>query len=626
MSDELSTTGCPPLMAACNLSLYEKNIFRVTELPVDATAKDVSRQAQKQQMLAEMGGGSSSVKAPFALRYPPNEDQIREALARMKTPEDRIVDEFFWFWPEEFGNSKSDPAIQAMLTGDSQKAADIWRAGEKEGSYTAIHNIAIMYHMAAVDWTIHQLKHVNSDESYEEVKGYWDRSFRRWEKVAGMEEIWDCMKHRVRSMDDEALTTGFIRRMRSELPMALDRVNAEAALAFAEMGDMEWAEYHVRLMNETHQGLDDVEATAELVLEPTRKRVRQYVDSAEEKVRGNRAKGAELANQLLGKCRPSMAIYDLFHGKEAHQRADLFDEVAACATSLVISYQIETGDNIRFVEILKTSLDFASSSSLREKIIKNLSIGENNLNSQKFEPIFEKLKSFSGSKLNPAQKLNRIKAEILPSLPSLAPAKGQISTAYNALLDSVAISLRAISIDAHNAHNDFATAESAIQIALRIAVSEDLKTRLRDDAAQVKKSVEASSCHFCGVTGCNGESSLDIAMHGDVQRSYGRVNFRKTTVSIPRCDACKKKHSNSESLGCGLAILAIIIGALIGGANDGNWIGGVIVGGILGFIFYLIYQFFTSFSNSANGCKKYEQHPAIVDMLRKGWIIGEKPN
>lgn len=623
MSNDLSTADCPPLMAACTLSLYEKNIFRVTNLPVDATAKDVSRQAQKQQMLAEMGGESSSVKASFALLHPPDENQIREALARMRTPEDRIVDEFFWFWPEEFGNSKSDPAIQAMLSGDSQKAAEIWRNEEKEGSFTAIHNLAIMFHMSAVDWTIYQLKNVNSGESYEEVKGYWKRSFDRWEKVAEMEEIWDCMKDRVRSMDDEALTTGFIRRMRSELPMALDRVNAEAALAFAEMGDLEWAEYHVCLMNETHQGLDDVEATAELVLEPTRRRVRQYVDSAKEKVRGKRAKGAELAKQLLEKCKPSMAIYDLFHGKEAHQRADLFDEVASCATSLVIDYQNETGDNIGFVEILKMSLELASGSLLREKIIRNLSIGEINLDSQKFEPIFEKLKSLSGSTLNPAQKLSSIKAEVIPSLPSMAPARGQVSEAYNALLDSVAITLRGISLDAHNDHNDFATADAAVQAALKLAVSEDLKSRLSADAAQVKKSAEASSCHFCGVTGCKAESSLDIAMHGDVQRSYGTVNFRTTTVSIPRCDACKNKHSKIDNLGCGVAILTIIIGAFIGGPKDANWIGGIIVGGFVGMFFY---QAIERIANSINGYSKFKKYPAIVDMIRKGWAIGEKPS
>jgi len=490
MSDNLSTANCLPLMEACTLSLYDKNIFRITELPVDATAKDVSRQAQKQQMLAEMGDNTSSVKAPFAPVHSPDEDQVREALARMKMPEDRIVDEFFWFWPEEFGNSKADPAIQAMLSGDSQKAAEIWREAEKEESFTAIHNLAIMFHMAAVDWTIHQLRNVTSGETYEDVKGYWQRSFDRWEKVAEMEEIWDCMKDRVRSMDDEALTTGFIRRMRDELPMALDRVNAEAALAFAEKGVMEWAEYHVRLMNATHQGLDDVEATAELVLEPTRKRIRQYVDSAEQKASGNRAKGIELATQLLEKCRPLMGIYDLFHGKEAHQRADLFDEVADCALDRSFDYHKETGNTAECVEILKAALDFASATSLRERIINNISTAEGIVDSEKFQPTFEDLKSVSESKQNPVQKLSRVKAEVLPSLSFLAPTGGKVSEAYNGLLDSVAITLRVISIDAHNDYKDFDTAGVAIQMALKLAVSEDLKTRLQEDAAQVRKSVK----------------------------------------------------------------------------------------------------------------------------------------
>ena len=570
-------------MEACTLSLYDKNIFRITELPVDASAKDVSRQAQKQQMLAEMGDNTSSVKAPFAPLHSPDEDQIREALARMKMPEDRIVDEFFWFWPEEFGNSKADPAIQAMLSGDSEKAAEIWREAEKRGSFTAIHNLAILFHMAAVDWTIHQLKNVASEESYEEVKGYWQRSFDRWEKVAEMEEIWDCMKDRVRSMDDEALTTGFIRRMRDELPMALDRVNAEAALAFAEKGVMEWAEYHVRLMNETHQGLDDVEATAELILEPTRKRVRQYVDSAEQKTSGNRAKGAELAMQLVVKCKPSMAIYDLFHGKEAHQRADLFDEVAGCAASLAIGYQLETGDNIELVKVLNAALDFANGASVREKIIHNISIGKNNLDSKKFQPIFDSLKSVSESKQNPVQKLSRVKAEILPSLSLLAPTGGKVSEAYNGLLDSVAITLRVISIDAHNDYKDFDTAGVAIQMALKLAVSEDLKTRLQADAAQVRKSVKDSACYFCDTSGCKPATSLGIAMYGDVTRNYGQINYRKTTINVPRCNECKGNHSG------------------------------------------VFNSLFKGFSNSSDGYNKFKKYPAIVDMIRKGWSIGEQP-
>lgn len=614
-------------MEACTLSLYDKNIFRITELPVDATAKDVSRQAQKQQMLAEMGHNITSVKAPFAPVHFPDEDQIREALARMKIPEDRIVDEFFWFWPEEFGNSKADPAIQAMLSGDSEKAAKIWREAEKGGSFTAIHNLAIMFHMAAVDWTIHQLKNVSSWESFEEVKGYWQRSFDRWEKVAEMEEIWDCMKDRLKSMDDEALTTGFIRRMRNELPMALDRVNAEAALAFAEKGGMEWAEYHVRLMNETHQGLDDVEATAELVLEPTRKRVRQYVNSAEQKASGNRAKGIELVTQLLEKCRPLMGIYDLFHGKEAHQRADLFDEVASTSNSLAVWYQIETEDNSGFVKALQATLDFVTGESLREQITKNISIGNNNIDlensriaTDNINLILKKINSFSRSDFNPLERLSWIKSEILPMLPPFASSSLKNSTKLNSFLDSIAQALHVISVEAHNKRKDFSTALSAIEIGLKLVVTESLNTRLKADLERIKESIENSICHFCEVTGCKSTTSLRIEMEGNISGNGGQ----KTEIIVPRCDECKHKHAKAANIGCMVGIVSIIIGTLIGGLVDAR---DLVAGGIAGAVVGLVLSYgVTAFLTYSSGYTRFKEHRSVRKLISKGWKISKESN
>jgi hypothetical protein len=155
-SDENSE--CQALIDACTLELYQKNIFRITGLSVDASAKEVARQAQRLQMMEEMSGeGTLQSKAAFPLAPPPSAEQIRQALARMKEPEHRLVDEFFWYWPEKFGSSKDDNAIQALLAGDAQKAIDIWVEREDSGSFVAQHNLAIMYHMFAVDWTNHHV-------------------------------------------------------------------------------------------------------------------------------------------------------------------------------------------------------------------------------------------------------------------------------------------------------------------------------------------------------------------------------------------------------------------------------------------------------------------------------------
>lgn len=495
MNTSASNSSCPPLMEACTLALYQKNIFRVTGLPVDATSKEVSRQAQKLQMLEEIGGGSTGPQPAFPLAVPPTTDEIRAALSRMKEPEHRIVDEFFWYWPEEFGASKSDPAIQAMLAGDTETAVRLWRDGEKAGSHVAQHNMAIMYHMFAVDWTNYHVSYDIDQNLDDQIKGYWRKSFERWEELIERDELWDMLKTRIRSLEDEALTTGFVRRMLKQLPSALDKVNAEAALRLAEQGRLDWARFHVDFMNETHPGLDDVESTSERVLEPTKIRVEQYLESFEKQAKKNPEKGGELANELLDRCRPMMDLFDLFHGNDAHQRNDLFDKVAHTVMMMVVHHLNSTGNNKTFVTLLQKALKFASGANVREVIINNISIGEGNLKLLFLEPIFKSLKSIQESSDRQKAKLTAMIENIIPKLPEVASKIGPDSEMCKNLFDSIAITLRGISVDANNLENDYSTALSAVQLALKLAKSQDLKTRLLGDMQQLNANISVAKAN-----------------------------------------------------------------------------------------------------------------------------------
>ena len=161
-------------MDACTLTLYQKNIFRVTGLPVDSTVKEVAKHVQKLQMLAEMTGTPKLKESAFALAKPPTSEQIRDALARMKEPEIRLIDEFFWYWPEKFGSSKEDEAIQFALSGDGESAIDIWIKREDEGSIVAMHNLAIVYHIYGVEWTNYQVTAELDPGRGEKIKEYWN--------------------------------------------------------------------------------------------------------------------------------------------------------------------------------------------------------------------------------------------------------------------------------------------------------------------------------------------------------------------------------------------------------------------------------------------------------------------
>src|SRR5262245_48144452 len=112
-----ASASCRPLLDAATPELFRANAFRITGLPVDATTREITKHADRLKMMEELGQGDSAHAAAFALKPPPTVDQIRDAIQKLKDPERRIVDELFWFWPERFGKSASDPAICALAAG-----------------------------------------------------------------------------------------------------------------------------------------------------------------------------------------------------------------------------------------------------------------------------------------------------------------------------------------------------------------------------------------------------------------------------------------------------------------------------------------------------------------------------
>lgn len=516
------SSECEALLSACTLSLYEKNIFRVTGLPVDATAKEVAKQVQKLQMLAEMGGESATSKAAFSRVSPPTNDEIREALARMKDPEHRIVDEFFWYWPERFGESKNDPAIQAVLAGNSNHAAEIWQAREDQGSTVARHNIAVMFHMSAVDWTHYQTRSALDQKRAEKIKEYWRESLSRWEDLIDSDALWSILKDRIRSMEDDALTTGFVRRLQRLLPQALDRVNAEAALKLAEFGLMDWAEFHVNLMNETHQGLDDVESTAEMVLAPTKARVEQHLLAFNKKTNSEPKNGTTYAVELLLLCKPMIDLFDLFHGVGSYQRNDLFDKVAQTVVKIARADWEENHDARKILPIFEKALELASGTNLRDQIKKEIS----DINKViALAPIFEALKEIHESKDKSRVKLQRITKSIIPQLPALSQQCGYHSKSFMDLSDTVAVVLKGISVNAYNDENDGSTALTAIRIASGLARKPDLKERIATDAKTLEKNTGTADCYYCGSQPGDGKYKVEVPMHKVTERLPNGVRY-----------------------------------------------------------------------------------------------------
>lgn len=554
--------GCAALLEASHINLYRENTFRVTGLPVDSSEKDIKRHAEKLKLSEEMGF-SPEYKVAYALNPPPSVDQIRQALGRLKDPEKRLIDEFFWFWPVEFGKSTEDSHIQSFLHGDADTAFKGWLdlESDKNLSHIATHNLAVLFHLLALDWSHFHIESDIDEDRERKIKSYWKESFARWEKIVDDDRIWETLKSRVAFFNDPRLKTGFVRRLRDNLPEALDKINAEIALDFAQQGRNEWAKIHVQLMRETHQGLDDVEKTANLVLEPTKKRVLQFLETAKREVSKKPEAGSGIAQNLLKQTAPLKNLFDMFHGADSHHGADLFDEVSLTIINCIISYQKNTNDNKSFVDVLQKTMPLATSVDVRQKIKKNIDIGLGNLQGEKFKPIYDELKKVQESKEKPSKKLQVIKNVFLRQLLITAQNDGCDNEGYFTLSDSIAIVLRGISTEAHNSDNDLRTASDAITLAVNLVHDDELKKQFIEDEQYIKEKIGTATCYFCSSNQGNPLRTIKIPMHFVTSRRTDGVSYNKMEVSVPRCGECWKHHLS----GWAPVAWASIMGMLLGG-------------------------------------------------------------
>jgi hypothetical protein len=471
------------LLEAATKNLYRNNAFRITGLPVDATPREISRHGDRIKMLEELGGGKIGSAGAFARTPPPTLDEIRAALQRLKDPEKRLVDEFFWFWPEEFGNGQRDPALMALAAGKSATAQQIWAAKEKQptGGAVAIHNVAVMWHITALESeSVHASRDL-TEEAYQKLQQYWKSAIKRWTRLANDDTFWALLSGRIQQIDDARLTTGVLRRMRTSLPQALGKVNAELALSHAEAGRLEIARLHVQMLREITGSPAGMEKTAEMVLAPAKSSLREVIQRTKLSAEQTPEKADQAVRDLIAMGLPLIGILELFFGKQPHPAKELLDESALACLNCLIAFHKKTGDDKTVVNLLERSLPLAQSDDVRQRVLANIATGKANLDYAKLEPVHQLLQSVQNSTALPAMRLAEFNRTVRPKLEEVV-AKIASSSAVGAnLIDEAAATLRGISLDAWNKHKDVATASAAIEVALRLPCDPELKKRLHED-------------------------------------------------------------------------------------------------------------------------------------------------
>lgn len=369
------------LVRIANPAIYRLNPFRVLELPVTASPRDISSQIRKLDLMDKFGSNGTSERGPLYLNPSPDAEVRQLAYQRLVDPESRLIDEFFWFWPLRTGHNEADEALIALKHNDISSAISIWeQSGEwAGGNHISTHNLAILYHALALD-----LEHVETIQSLtkkqiEQKHSYWQKAYSGCQILLNDEGFWQRLGQRIDELDDPRLTSGTGYRIRSEVPLVISSINAMLALQAVQKDNDEEMLFHLNLINTSRFDKTVIDKALRRTAEPIRDRIKALCTNAEIETNKSPEHADDTARNLIKQTSIFLNEIDKLLPESHPIRDSAHDDLASQIMSCTISFGNETSLHKEFLELADRALSIAASTSVTQRIFTNREIVANNL-------------------------------------------------------------------------------------------------------------------------------------------------------------------------------------------------------------------------------------------------------
>ncbi len=361
--------------------LYRQNAFRVTGLALSSTGRDIRR---KSDMLAviEKTGGQLPTPDILPLQPAPSAGDVRAALDRLGDPRQRLVDEFFWFWPDESGGPQ-DAALAALTAGDPDAAVRLWTTAV-DGSdqqvpgdaASAVHNLAVLAHLRALD----------AELAADTAQPDWASVYRGWGLALADDRVWDSLVARIRHAANARLDEGLAAGIRSALPTALLTIGAELAVAAIAADDIGRAERQLAAMRAAELGSttrDALDTALRAAGAPWVDQIGRLCEDSVQVATGTRTTGLEQAERILADSTVPLERLDLLLPAEELTRVRTHDRVALDTLGCLLLFD-QTRDPSASSDLAETSRDHlrmtaaisraertAASEAIRARLVEN---------------------------------------------------------------------------------------------------------------------------------------------------------------------------------------------------------------------------------------------------------------
>jgi hypothetical protein len=503
---------CAALFEAATPALYVGNAFRVTGLAVDAGSREIAQQISA--LRHRLGAAADPKPDALSGELPATLEQLRDAEHRLRSPEHRLIDEIFWFWPVAESGSTSDAALHAVAAGDYAAAEKIWKnlATHPEQGIFAVHNLAVRWQLTALRLE-NRWKAVKSDDkAAETLFKCWRYALKRWDRLLGDYRLWARIEQRIRVLYDPRVSPNLARQLRAALPSALASINAALTLAHTEADEPSLVAMHVRLIRDGRLILPAGQYS-KMVVERARNSLRQRLRTDTRRQEAEPLRDLDEARQLVHK----LAKYDR----------------------------------------LFAVLELAKDSRMRSFVQRNLDVGRQAV----LVPLNKALATVNGRAESPAQRYAAFGRDVLPLLTAILADLPPSEEGRSAAADASAQVLRTISIDAWTKTRDAATASAALKDARKYAIGDSLQSQLYEDfsilteilseqaAAERKRPIAVAAWGAVALILCTLAVIVTVHLSKSVPQNSGTVSstVALSNRAVPDTPEQPAAHSNANA-------------------------------------------------------------------------------
>ena len=352
---------------------YRENAFRIAELGVEATEREFKRRINEVEQTGSIGvPPPQGPGAILPLSPPADVIRLREVHQRITgDPEQRMAEEFFWFWPQTPGGARTDEALLALRRGDFAVARRIWSERELQPAEQAVaaHNVAVLDHHLIIEAT-------TSGEAG--PLPTWPDNFKQWRRVHESEATWRWQHARTQVAGDPRRTTGMVRRLQQWLPRSLLAINVQLVEQLLAQNRQSDARAQLVFVVESGFEFDAIEAVRTGAAAVARSRVRALCASAKTECAAHPARGRSVGESLLEQAAIPLGLIELLLPESDPTRNGAHDEVAEQVRSGLVGYGSRTEDWSGSLPLLERAQGIAATTQTRERVEKDLKVVRNN--------------------------------------------------------------------------------------------------------------------------------------------------------------------------------------------------------------------------------------------------------